>query len=453
MRIYKAVFSAILILLLSLLATGKNAEAGDFWRDDLSGTSGEQPGGWRDESNNDEFNAEIAFSYTTSCAAITRTAEGVQGHVWSPLQNCDVDSYPLVEIKVDQVSPATTWRVGIQGFTPQTSWDLNSLTSETGTFVFNYQDLPGLSGNEDFRVFIQVAGEAGKFIEVDFVRICDDAVIPTDTYTATSTITPSITPSSTQTLDMTSTMTPTATPTWTQAVSTSTYTPTATQDVSTSTHTPTATPTQDVSTSTHTPTATPTQDVSTSTHTPTQTQDLNTRTFTPTVTPTQTQDLNTRTSTPTVTPTQTQDLNTRTSTPTVTSTPTEIVGTPTNTPIVSPVPTNTPRATATDIPPAVFDKNLEFIHLNRKTFTPDGSMDRELVISFRSKLPSGEIKISIFNINGRRRAILEVVGNRPDYRANWNGDNESGQPLPAGIYIYEIKAGDSAYRGAVVLAR
>ncbi|MCK5219141.1 hypothetical protein KAR10_06455, partial [bacterium] len=319
-------------------------------------------------------------------------------------------SYPLVEIKVDQVSPATTWRVGIQGFTPQTSWDLNSLTSETGTFVFNYQDLPGLSGNEDFRVFIQVAGEAGKFIEVDFVRICDDAVIPTDTYTATSTITPSITPSSTQTLDMTSTMTPTATPTWTQAVSTSTYTPT-------------------------------------------QTQDLNTRTFTPTVTPTQTQDLNTRTSTPTVTPTQTQDLNTRTSTPTVTSTPTEIVGTPTNTPIVSPVPTNTPRATATDIPPAVFDKNLEFIHLNRKTFTPDGSMDRELVISFRSKLPSGEIKISIFNINGRRRAILEVVGNRPDYRANWNGDNESGQPLPAGIYIYEIKAGDSAYRGAVVLAR
>jgi hypothetical protein len=109
-------------------------------------------------------------------------------------------------------------------------------------------------------------------------------------------------------------------------------------------------------------------------------------------------------------------------------------------------------ATVTETPPEVFDKNLEFIRLNRKTITPDGSMDRELEIYFRSKLFSREIKISIFDINGRRQDVLEVMGNRPDYRANWKGNNELGQPLPTGIYIYEIKAGANAYRGAVVLA-
>lgn len=418
MQTYKTLFSAILIVLFSLPAMEKTVEAGDIWIDDFTGgTPGEQPGGWRDETNNPSLNAEIAFSDIDSYAAITRTAEGTEGKVGSPLQDRDVDSYPLVEIKVDQISSETTWLIGIQGFTPSKYWPLNSWTSETGTFAFNYKDETGWAGNQDFRIVIQVTGVEGKFIEIDFVRICDDAVVPTCTHTATSTVTPTITPSSTQTPDWSSTMTPTPT-------MTPTATPTRTQDISTQTFTPTATPTR--------------------------TPDKNTRTHTPTATPTRTPDKNTRTHTPTATPTRTQDKNTRTHTPTATPTSTEVVGTPTNTPIVTPMPTNTPMATVT---PEAFDENLEFTRLNRKTFTPQGSVDRELEIYFRSKLSSREIKVSIFDINGRRQAILEVVGNSPDYQANWSGGNESGRALPAGIYIYEIKAGDSAYRGVVVLAR
>ncbi len=414
MQNYKAIFSAILILVFGLLATGKTVDALDFWYDDFVGTAGNQPIGWSDETEDSTFNAEIAFSFINSYAAITRTAEGTQGRVDSPLQSCNTNAYRWVEINVSRISSGTSWRINIQDNSTPSYWPLNSFTSETGTFAFNYRNVTGWSGNQNFYIYLEIVGAGGKFIEVDFVRICDDAVTPTYTNTMTFTPTPTFTPSSTETPDWTSTFTPTATPTQTQEESTQTFTPTAT---------------------------------------PTQTQEESTQTFTPTATRTRTPDLNTSTCTPTATRTRTPDLNTPTSTPTATRTSTEVVGTPTNTPVVSPVPTNTPMATATEIPPGVFNKNLEFIRLNRKTITPDGSMDRELEIYFRSKLFSREIKISIFDINGRRQDILEVMGNRPDYRANWNGNNELGQPLPAGIYIYEIKAGDSAYRGAVVLAR
>ena len=455
---YKTVFSALLFLIFGLLAMGKAAEAVDFWYDDLTGTAGNQPIGWGDETQNGSYNAEIAFSYTFSYAAITRTASSNNGQVWSPLQNCDVDDYPIVEIEIARISSSATWQIGIRDSTEPLFWPLNSLTSETGTFAFNYKNETGWSADQSFYIFIKVDGGGGEFIEVDFVRICDVAVTPTYTNTMTFTETPTSTPSSTETPDWTSTMTPTLTPT-----PTASQTPTPTE-IQTATETPSFSPTSTetvIWTSTHTPTATPTwtPDLNTSTYTPTATPtwtpDLNTSTHTPTATLTRTPDLNTSTHTPTATLTRTPDLNTSTHTPTVTptSTSTEVVGTPTNTPMVSPVPTNTPMATATEIPPGVFDKNLEFIRVNRKTITPDGSMDRELEIYFRSQLSSHEIKVSIFNINGRRQAILEVAGNSPDYRANWQGNNESGQALPAGIYIYEIKAGDSAYRGAVVLAR
>jgi len=96
---------------------------------------------------------------------------------------------------------------------------------------------------------------------------------------------------------------------------------------------------------------------------------------------------------------------------------------------------------------------LVSIQLNTKTFTPDGAVNRELVISFQSDRPAQDIKVSIYTVNGRRQIELQPEGVTPDYIVRWNGEDDSGKKLPAGIYIYQIEAGESAYRGVVVLAR
>jgi uncharacterized delta-60 repeat protein len=72
-------------------------EAGDVkWEDHFEGTMGNQPVKWADETNNNLFNAEIAYTTTTSYAEVVRTAEDVWGKVESEIVDCDVSTYNIV---------------------------------------------------------------------------------------------------------------------------------------------------------------------------------------------------------------------------------------------------------------------------------------------------------------------------------------------------------------------
>ena len=98
-------------------------------------------------------------------------------------------------------------------------------------------------------------------------------------------------------------------------------------------------------------------------------------------------------------------------------------------------------------------KNLDNVQFNTKTFTPAGPINQELVITFQSDVPRDFVKVSIFSVNGRLQIELVPEGSAPNYTVRWNGEDAGGRKLTGGIYIYQISAGDSNQRGAVVIAR
>ncbi|MEW6516368.1 MAG: T9SS type A sorting domain-containing protein [candidate division FCPU426 bacterium] len=176
----------------------------EFWRDDFNGgTPGLQPAGWQDETDVNTYNAEIAYSFQPSLAAVTRTAEDVWGKVFSPLLHCDTSQFGYVEVKIAGLSPTTTWKIGIQEYGG--SWTYQSLCasqSQIGTFIYPYASAMGWSGTKDFYVQLTVEGGVGKYLVADYVSVRSAPPTPT----ASPTPTPSFTPDG-------PTSTPTRTPT------------------------------------------------------------------------------------------------------------------------------------------------------------------------------------------------------------------------------------------------
>jgi hypothetical protein len=144
------------------------------FQDHFIGTAGAQPTNWWDYTQNPAVQAEIAYSYTPSYAAITVTAGNNYGYVLSPNITCNVDTYPSVLVIVSGISPSTTWRLGIQEqASPWAFANLNTSSSDTGTFIFNYRDLMGWAGTgtHTFSLELTVEGLGGSYIEVDEVRV------------------------------------------------------------------------------------------------------------------------------------------------------------------------------------------------------------------------------------------------------------------------------------------
>ncbi|MCD4814477.1 T9SS type A sorting domain-containing protein [bacterium] len=191
-----------------LFSAGKSWAA-DFWNESFSGTPLTQPGGWSDETQDGAFNADIAYSYTSSWAAVTRTAEGTYGKVLSPNQTVDVDTYPWVEIVVTGISASTSWKLGIQEQEGSyLHWDLSGSQTGTGTFQYDYASGTGWTGTHTFGVEMIVEGNAGTYIEADSVRIYN---IPTPTPSPVCSPTVTSTPSPVYSPTTTSTITPTPT--------------------------------------------------------------------------------------------------------------------------------------------------------------------------------------------------------------------------------------------------
>lgn len=240
-----------------------NTPSYQFWRDDFdTGPPGAQPAGWLDETNNVMYNAQIVYTAQFSIARVARTPEDIWGKVLSPPLNCNTSIYSHVEVRVTSLSPALTWKIGIQEIGGAWQYqDLCLSQNEAVTRVYNYAAVMGWTGSHNFYIQLTAEGMNGTYFEVDYVSVREPPPTPT--------------PTATMTYTYTSTPTLTVTPTWTHTPTvtpSSTVTPTLTYTL-TSTHT---------STLTHTPYYSPT---STGTHTRTKTPS-GTTTASPTVTPT-----------------------------------------------------------------------------------------------------------------------------------------------------------------------
>lgn len=90
----------------------------------------------------------------------------------------------------------------------------------------------------------------------------------------------------------------------------------------------------------------------------------------------------------------------------------------------------------------------------RKIFTPngDGVWD-EFNIIYEN--PEG-LEISgakVYDLSGAEVASLKAGTYNSEASLAWDGKRSGGDKAPAGIYIYQFKAGDKTYNGTVVLAR
>jgi hypothetical protein len=189
----------------------------DGFRDDLNGSAYNQPVKWLDETDDATFDCHIDYSYTASLAAITRTAENAWGKVLTVSQTLDVSLYPLVELKIEQLSDSVTWKLGIQemGGTYQ-RYEIQASTTACGTLSYDYGSIIGWTGTHTFRVEIILEGSDGQWMELDHVRIYGDVLTMTPTNSPTFTMTP--TPTFTPTRTFTATYSPTATHTPTDSI-------------------------------------------------------------------------------------------------------------------------------------------------------------------------------------------------------------------------------------------
>jgi len=79
--------------------------------------------------------------------------------------------------------------------------------------------------------------------------------------------------------------------------------------------------------------------------------------------------------------------------------------------------------------------------------------------TIKMALPSGasagnSVRLSIYNVRGS--LVRTIDGGRIDGNTvyvNWNGDNDSGQGVSSGRYLYVIQTGDMSAKGAVTLVR
>jgi len=63
----------------------------------------------------------------------------------------------------------------------------------------------------------------------------------------------------------------------------------------------------------------------------------------------------------------------------------------------------------------------------------------------------GEFSVQIYSINGM--LVKELIANPGELELTWDGKDEDGEICESGIYIYQIKVGDSYKTGTIILAK
>jgi len=148
------------------------------WADDFIGTPFQKPSGWQDNRDQSGFNAEINYSCGASLVAVTRTAQDTWGKVLSPAITCDTTLYNTVEVRVVSVKPSSSWKLGIQEVGGSWTYhDLGPASTATGTFQYDLAEAMAWTGEHTFQVQLVVEGIAGKGVEVDWLRVCQEGTV------------------------------------------------------------------------------------------------------------------------------------------------------------------------------------------------------------------------------------------------------------------------------------
>ena len=91
-----------------------------------------------------------------------------------------------------------------------------------------------------------------------------------------------------------------------------------------------------------------------------------------------------------------------------------------------------------------------------RVITPndDGLNDR---VFFVTDTPVGQQSVEgvVYDIHGARVGEFATAHGfaAPGYAWFWNGNDSSGRPVTAGIYIYRFRIGEATFTGSVVVAR
>jgi hypothetical protein len=130
--------------------------------------------------------------------------------------------------------------------------------------------------------------------------------------------------------------------------------------------------------------------------------------------------------------------------PSFTATPTLFV-TQTSTGTISPTWTvsDTPQPSATAVVPLVLDRNI---------FRPESGLP--LAINFKPE-SAGRVTVRIFNVAGEsvRMPFQGDVAAGAWIQANWDGSNDFGEKVAAGIYVISVKGGGIKSLKKVVLLK
>ena len=63
----------------------------------------------------------------------------------------------------------------------------------------------------------------------------------------------------------------------------------------------------------------------------------------------------------------------------------------------------------------------------------------------------GEFTVLIFNINGG--LVRELIGDAGARELEWNGEDEDGNLVESGVYVYQMQVGESFKTGTVIVAK
>ena len=89
-----------------------------------------------------------------------------------------------------------------------------------------------------------------------------------------------------------------------------------------------------------------------------------------------------------------------------------------------------------------------------RIFTPNGDGANDVVIFQYGEgaLASGSLTGEIYDLSSAKVATLQP-GPDPLTTMQWDGKDEGGKVVPAGIYIYQLKVGGTTVNGTVVVAK
>lgn len=136
------------------------------WEDDFNkGTEG-----WYDQKTSNTFNCTITPIKTGSIAKIEVVGDSSWGKVATIIENVDLDKYPIVEVKVDQVDVNSAFKIGVASIDWSNYYEIIPGQNLSGTYSGNIKEKTEWSGSPKFNLIIIMEG-AKKTCTVDNIRL------------------------------------------------------------------------------------------------------------------------------------------------------------------------------------------------------------------------------------------------------------------------------------------